>query len=190
VVFRIATMRDYVRVTPDEAGRRPLIEIATEQLKQKYEGKVIHNVGYVVLVYDVKVSKRGRVLFGDAATYHRAVFKALTYMPMEGEVVDGVVEDARDIGLFVRIGPIIGFVNKVHIMEDSVFFNREARAFVGEKTKRTVRVGDVVRARIVGVSFIVDRNTKQLALRVTMTMRGLGLGKHEWIAEAAARKRR
>ena len=183
-------MVDYVRVPSSEAGRRPLAEIAEEQLKQKYEGKVVHGVGYVVLVYDVEVSKRGRILFGDAATYHRARFKALAYLPLEGEVVDGVVEDARDIGIFVRIGPVVGFVNKVHIMEDSVFFNREAKAFVGEKTKRTVRVGDVVRARVVGVSYIVDRNTRQLALRVTMTMRGLGLGKHEWIAEAAAKKKK
>ncbi len=47
----------------------------------------------------------------------------------------------------------------------------------GKKSKLTIRVGDIVRGRIVVVG--IQRN----AIRVGITMRQAGLGKLEWIEE-------
>ena len=51
---------------------------------------------------------------------------------------------------------------------------------VGKESKRELRVGDKVRARVVTISLneISPRESK-----IGLTMRQPGLGKHEWIVE-------
>lgn len=181
--FRIVEAEDYVRVPPTEFGK-PLEDIALQQLRNKYEGKVLREVGYVVAVLSTKVGREGKIVFGDGGTYHKAVFTILAYMPLDGEVVEGVVENVREMGMLVRIGPILGFINKIHVMDDpNIFFDASTKSYIGERTKRKVTVGDVVRARITGVSFTTPREGTELLLRVTLTMRMPGLGKMEWIKE-------
>ncbi len=181
--FRLVEAEDYVRVPPTEFGK-PLEDIALSQLKSRYEGKVLREVGYIVAVLNVKVGREGKIVFGDGGTYHRAVFTMLAFMPLDGEVVEGVVENAREMGMLVRIGPILGFINKIHIMDDpNIFFDASTKSYIGERTKRRVSVGDVVRARITGVSFTTPREGTDLLTRVTLTMRSPGLGKLEWVKE-------
>lgn len=181
--FKIVEAEDYVRIPPTEFGK-PLEEIALTQLKNRYEGKVLREVGHVVAVLSVKVSREGKIVFGDGGTYHKAVFKLLAFMPLDGEVVEGVVENVREMGMLVRIGSVSGFINKIHVMDEpNVFFDATTKSYIGEKTKRRVSVGDVVRARITGLSFVTPREGFEFVLRVTMNMRMPGLGKLEWIKE-------
>jgi DNA-directed RNA polymerase subunit E' len=177
---------DYVRIPPSEFGK-PLEEIALAQLKSRYEGRVLREVGYIVAVLSAKVGREGKILFGDGGTYHKAVFTMLAYMPLDGEIVEGIVENVREMGMLVRIGPILGFINKIHVMDEpNIFFDASTKSFVGERTKRRVGVGDVVRARITGVSFTMPRESRDMLIRVTLTMRMPGLGKLEWIREKKA----
>ncbi|MFB6490598.1 MAG: DNA-directed RNA polymerase [Thermoproteus sp. AZ2] len=189
--FRIIEAEDYVRIAPIDFGK-PLEDVARAQLRARYEGRAFRDLGMVVAVVDVKVSRDGVIIFGDGATYHSATFTLLTYMPLDGEVVHGVVESAREVGVMVRAGPVLGFINKIHLMEEpNIFFDASSKSFIGERTKRKVSVGDLVRARITGISYVPQREGNDIALRITMTMRAPGLGKLEWIREkkaAAAKK--
>lgn len=184
--FRLVEAEDYVRIPPSEFGK-PLEEIALMQLRRRYEGRVLREVGYIVAVLSTKVGREGKIVFGDGGTYHKAVFTMLAYMPLDGEIVEGVVENVREMGMLVRIGPLLGFINKIHVMDEpNIFFDASTKSFVGERTKKRVGVGDVVRARITGVSFTTPREGTDLLLRVTLTMRMLGLGKLEWLRERKA----
>ncbi|MEM3326005.1 MAG: DNA-directed RNA polymerase, partial [Thermoproteus sp.] len=49
-------------------------------------------------------------------------------------------------------------------------------------------VGDLVRARITGVSYVAQKEGVDLSVRITMTMRGPGLGKLEWLKEKKGKK--
>ncbi|MEM4632173.1 MAG: DNA-directed RNA polymerase [Pyrobaculum sp.] len=187
--FRIVEAEDYVRVPPTDFDK-PLEDIALQQLRSKYEGRVLREVGYVVAVLSVKVGKEGKVVFGDGGTYHKAVFTILAYMPLDGEIIEGIVENVREMGMLVRIGPVLGFINKIHVMDDpNIFFDASTKSYIGERTKRKVSVGDVVRARITGVSFTTPREGTEMLLRVTLTMRMPGLGKLEWIREKKPAKK-
>jgi len=188
VPFKLIEAEDYVRIPPSEFGK-PLEDIALAQLKARYENRVIREVGYVVAVLSVKVRREGKIIFGDGGTYHKARFTLLAFVPLDGEVVEGVVENVREVGMLVRVGPVVGFINKIHVMDEpNIFFDASTKSYIGERTRRRVSVGDVVRARITGVSFTTPREGTDLLLRVTMTMRMPGLGKIEWVKEWAKEK--
>ncbi|MBP1449428.1 MAG: DNA-directed RNA polymerase [Thermoproteus sp.] len=186
--FRLIEAEDFVRVDPSEFGK-PLEDVARAQLRARYEGRAFRDLGFVIAVIDAKVSRDGHIIFGDGATYHKAVFTLLTYVPLDGEVVHGIVESAREVGVMVRIGPVLGFINRIHLMEEpNIFFDSSAKSFIGEKSKRKVAIGDLVRARVTGISYVAQKEGADLTLRITMTMRAPGLGKLEWIKEKKGKK--
>ena len=66
------------------------------------------------------------------------------------------------------------------VQDDHINTDVGNQRLVGKETKRELRVGDKVRARIVTISLneISPRESK-----IGLTMRQPGLGKHEWIIE-------
>ncbi|VVB81526.1 DNA-directed RNA polymerase subunit E' [uncultured archaeon] len=71
----------------------------------------------------------------------------------------------------------------IHIsqtMDDFVSFAKD-KTLSGRDSKRTLRVGDGCRARVIAVSFKDVTNPK-----IGLTMRQPGLGKLEWIAAEEA----
>ena len=174
--YRIYEVTDYVRIPPSRFGE-PLEVVAEEHLREKYEAKFDKDLGIIILVYDVKVSDLGIVLPGDGSTYHEARFKILSYIPVMHEVVEGVVRDARNIGLFVNIGPLDAFVHISQVMDsDDIEYNDALKAIVGDRNRRQVTVGDKVRGRITNISYQAAGPP-----RIAMTMRQPNLGKLEWI---------
>ena len=96
------------------------------------------------------------------------------------EVVEGVVDQITEYGAFVRFGPLDGLLHVSQVQDDHINTDVGNQRLVGKETKRELRVGDKVRARIVTISIneISPRESK-----IGLTMRQPGLGKHEWIAE-------
>jgi DNA-directed RNA polymerase subunit E' len=73
----------------------------------------------------------------------------------------------------------------IHIsqtMDDFVSFSKE-KVLSGKETKKTLKVGDSCRARIIAVSFKDVANPK-----LGLTMRQPGLGRLDWIKEETAEK--
>ncbi len=188
-VFRVITVEDYIRVPPS-VFNEPIDKIAYEQLRANYEGKVDRELGVFVAVFDVKVDKRGVIVYGDGATYHKVSFKALVFVPLINEIVEGDVVDVKEYGAHVRIGALTAFVHRSQVMDENVvLFDRQSSVFMGEKNRqKKVGRGDVVRARIVGVSYVSTANG--VRLNVSMTMRQPFLGKIEWIEEATKAKKK
>jgi len=67
-------------------------------------------------------------------------------------------------------------------MDDFVSFSKD-KTLAGKETKRTLKVNDICRARIIAVSFKDILNPK-----LGLTMRQQGLGKLDWIKEEAEEK--
>jgi DNA-directed RNA polymerase subunit E' len=102
-LFTIVEALEIVGISPSDFGK-PLERVVLENLKSRYEGAVDEELGYVILVIDAKVSKIGRLLPRDGATYHRCTFRLLSYIPEVNEVVLGEVVEITDFGCFVRVG--------------------------------------------------------------------------------------
>ena len=181
-MFYVYTVRDTVRVPPSKLSG-DLKKAVLEELKEVYEGTVDEDMGVIIAVTDVKEVGEGKIIWGDGGVYVDTVFDVLTFLPLLNEVVDGFITDITEFGAFARIGPLDGLIHVSQIMDDFVRYDPSVPAFIGKESNRTLRIGDMVRARIVTVALresIADT-------KVGLTMRQPGLGKWEWI-EAEKKK--
>ncbi|MFB0543198.1 MAG: DNA-directed RNA polymerase [Candidatus Bathyarchaeia archaeon] len=183
-MFQVISLKDTVRILPFNFGK-PLEEAALEDLKAKYEGLVNDELGYVIRVIGIAVNPMGHLIPGDGATHHSATFSILTFYPVLQEVVEGEVVEVADFGAFLRIGPIDALLHVSQLMDDFISYDEKQGVLTGKETGRTVRRGDVLRVRIVAVSFPSGRSTGKIGV----TARQPFLGKLEWIEEDVQRTR-
>ena len=178
-MYKIVTVEDTVRVPPNRFSE-PLNEVIIDVIRKNYVGLTDKDVGTVLVITEVKEVGVGRVIMGDGASYHDVTFEALVYKPELNEVVLGEVVEIVEFGAFVRLGPIDGLVHVSQVMDDFVGYDKKKGALYGKESKRSLKEGDKVRARIVSVS--LRRGAK--GGKIGLTMRQPGLGKLEWIEEA------
>ncbi|MGC8816976.1 MAG: DNA-directed RNA polymerase [Candidatus Hadarchaeum sp.] len=178
-MYKLLTIEDTVRVPPDRFSEK-LEDVVLDLLKKNYGGITDKDVGMVLVVTKVLDISVGKLIMGDGASYHNVTFEALVYKPEINEVVFGEIVEIVEFGAFIRLGPIDGLVHVSQVMNDFVGYDKKKGVLYGKESKRSVKEGDKVRARIVTVS--LKRGTK--AGKVGLTMRQPGLGKLEWIEEA------
>jgi len=179
-MYRIVTIRDTVRVPPKEFGKDLKITI-TNILRNMYECKWDNDIGFMLVIKDVKRIDVGRVIPGDGATYHDIDFEMLVYTPKVHEIVDGEIVEILEFGAFMRIGPIDGLVHVSQVTNDFINFDKKNRTLTGKETKNVLKEGDLSRARIITLS------SKMEMTKIGLTMRQPSLGKFDWI-EAEKRK--
>ncbi len=183
-MFRLLTVEDIVRIPPERFGN-PIDKVARDQIKMKYENIVDEQLGYVILVVDVDVEPTGKILPGDGSTYHKATFKLLTFYPEMHEVVEGEVVEVTDFGAFVRIGPEDALLHVSQIMDDFITYDEKHGVLAGKETRRSIGKGNLVRARIIAVSF----PRGGAGGKIGVTMRQPFLGRLEWIEDDVKRSR-
>ena len=175
-MFYKSEIKDHIRVPP------ALFELTREQavlkqIKSEYEGYISKDIGIVIDVQSIKEIKEGIVIPGDGASYYETVFELLTFKPELQEVVMGKIKDIADFGAFITLGPIDGMIHISQTMDDFVSFAKD-KVLTGKDSKRTLKVGDLCKARIIAVSFKDITNPK-----LGLTMRQPGLGRIDWIEE-------
>lgn len=180
VLYREYLVLDTVRVPPDKFGS-DLKEVVTELLRKTYEGKWDRDLGVVLAVTEVEEIGVGKIIPGDGATYHEVKFKLISFKPELQEVVEGEVVDVAEFGIFVRIGPMDALAHVSQIMEDYISYDRKQGVLIGKESRRSIKSGDRVRARIIAVSM-------KGKPKIGLTMKQPGLGKIEWIEEEVKKK--
>ncbi len=177
-MYKIVKAKGIVRIPPEYFGQ-PLQEVAMKVLRDEYQERVIKDIGLVLAVINAKVSEEGEIILGDGATYHEAEFEMLAFSPLIQEVVEGPIVQVTNIGAYVNLGPVDGFVHISQILDDQIHYDQIRGVLVGDKTKKSLQKGDVVRARIVSISSAGPGRM----MRIALTMRQPYLGKLDWIAE-------
>ncbi|MEM1569790.1 MAG: DNA-directed RNA polymerase [Candidatus Bathyarchaeia archaeon] len=177
-MFKLIDVEDVVRIPPEKFGK-PLKQVAEEELRSKYVALVDEELGYVIDILNVNVDPIGRIVSGDGATYHKATFTLLTFLPGLQEVVEGDVMDVQDFGAFVRIGPVDALLHKSQLMDDYITYDKHGESLIGKQTNRSLRKGDVVRVRIVAVSLPKGGGMGKIGVTAKQPF----LGKIEWIKE-------
>ncbi|TMI48423.1 DNA-directed RNA polymerase [Candidatus Bathyarchaeota archaeon] len=156
-MFRIVTVEDVVRIPPQKFGD-PIDDVAKEQIKLKYENYVDEALGYVILVTGVDVEGTGKILPGDGSTHHKAVFNLLTFFP----------ERPEDTLLHVS-----------QIMDHFITYDEKHGVLAGRESHRNLGKGNLVRGRIIAVSFPRGGSGGKIGI----TLRQPFLGRLEWIQE-------
>ena len=175
-MFYRVELRDHIRVPPNLFSL-PLEEAIIKRIKTKYNGFISKDLGIVVDVAGMKGIGEGVIIPGDGASYYDVSFELLTYKPEMQEVVNGKIKDIAEFGAFINIGPIDGMIHISQTMDDFVSFSKD-KTLTGKETKRTLKVGDICRARIIAISFKDTLNPK-----LGLTMRQQGLGRLDWVKE-------
>jgi DNA-directed RNA polymerase subunit E' len=182
-MYKIVTIRDTVRVPP-ERFEEPLKETVLDILRKSYEGVSDADVGVILAVMKVKEMGVGRIIMGDGASYYDTTFDALVYKPEVHEIVLGEVVEIVGFGAFVRLGPVDGLAHVSQVTDDYISYDRKKGVLTGKESRRTLKEGDRVRARVVTVS--MKRGAR--AGKIGLTMRQPELGKLEWIEEGHKEK--
>ena len=169
-------INDYVRVLP-KLFEMNVEEAITEQIKKQYEGYISNELGMVIDVSSIEKIGEGIIVPGDGAPFYDTTFTLLTFKPEMQEVINGKIKDITDFGAFITMGPIEGMIHFSQTMDDFVSFSKD-KVLIGKDTKKSLKVNDKCKARIIAVSYKDIANPK-----LGLTMRQKGLGRFDWIEE-------
>lgn len=169
-------LRDSVRVPPHMFGLDP-VKSMKEILDKEYVGRIDPDMGVIVAAIDVKDIGDSYLMPGDGGAYYDTTFTMLTYRPKLQEVVEGEFKEIAEFGAFISIGPLDGLVHVSQIMEDFVNYNEKEQQFNGKESKRNLKLGDRVRARVVTIS----KKSTLVDTKIGLTMRQPGLGALDWL---------
>jgi DNA-directed RNA polymerase subunit E' len=180
-MFYKLKLQDYVRVPPNLFGI-DIKDAITQRLKNKYEGFISKDLGLVIDISKIEEIKDGVIIPGDGASYYDTVFEVLSFKPELQEIVLGKIRDIADFGAFISLGPIDGMIHISQSMDDFVSFSKD-KVLLGKESKRSLKVNDECRARIIAISFKDLTNPK-----LGLTMRQPFLGRLDWIEEDMKKK--
>jgi len=176
-MYQIVTVEDEISVPPEKLNLE-LGESVKDSLEAKFEGSINTDIGVILAIIDVGEIEEGVVLPGDPSVHYPVKFKLLSWMPREHEIVEGEVVDITEFGAFIRCGALDGLVHISQVMDDYVSYDEKNSQLIGKQTRRILKEGDRIRARIISVSF---KEQSKLGL----TMRQPLLGSLKWLAEPA-----
>src|SRR3989344_7330266 len=150
-MFYQTEVQSFIRVSPVKFGV-PTPQAVLEELREQFENYVSKELGIVIGVSSILTIGDGIIVPGDGAAYYDTHFKLLTYKPEIHEIVLGEVTDITDFGAFLSLGPLDGMIHVSQTMDDFVSFSK-ANVLTGKETKRTLKIGDKCRARVIAVSY-------------------------------------
>lgn len=177
-MYKILAVEDTVRVPPKRFDE-DLKEVIVSEFENTVAGRIDKNIGIILVVTDVDRISEGKIIMGDGAIYYNAIFDILAYQPMINEVVEGTVTEITEFGAFVNFGPMDGLIHVSQVTEDFMSYDQKNSLLVGKETRKILKQGDKVRARIVTVSL----KGKFSDSKIGLTMRQPYLGKLEWLEE-------
>ncbi|MEM5793572.1 MAG: DNA-directed RNA polymerase [Candidatus Aenigmatarchaeota archaeon] len=176
-MYRLVKIKTKVKVPPKKFGLG-LEKSVKESLAESYEGKFDERYGMGLVITKITEIGEGKILPEDPSIHYPVVFEMLAYKPEQHEIVVGDVIDNTEFGAFVRIGPLDGLVHVSQLMNDYVSFDQKNSIFSGKESKRTLKEGDAVRAKIISVAMMPGKENK-----IGLTMRQPGLGALHWIED-------
>ncbi len=175
-MFYEVEVKSHIRVPP-VLFKMDTNKAILERLKTQFENFVSPEIGILIGVTSLINVGEGIIIPGDGAPYYDTTFKMIVFKPEMQELVSGRITEITDFGCFMNIGPIDGMIHVSQAMDDFVSFSK-SNILTGKETKRTLKVGDLCRARIIAVSYKDITNPK-----IGLTMRQASLGKEEWLQE-------
>jgi DNA-directed RNA polymerase subunit E' len=179
-MYQIVVVEDEIRVPPENLSMT-IEDALMRSIADKYESTIDNKIGVILTAINIEELGEGKVIPGDAGVYFPTKFSLLTWLPKEKEIVEGEVVDITEFGVFVRIGAIDGLVHISQIMDDFVSYDEKNSILFGKSTKKILKEGDKVRARVISVS-LKEEN------KVGLTMRQPFLGALHWLEKEATKE--
>ena len=174
-MYNLVTVRDTIRIPPRLFSASLEVSVL-KAIQAQYEGRIDKDTGVVITVLNPREIGDGKVILGDGAAYHDVVFDVLAFKPELHEMIRAKVIDLTEFGAFLRFGPVDGLIHVSQVTDDFMSYNSKVGILAGKTSKKTLKKGDEVTARIIAIS-MKDSVTES---KINLTMRQVGLGKEEW----------
>lgn len=168
-MFYEVELKGHIRVPPT-SFKMDVEDAVLEQLNNKFKDFISKDFGIVIAVSSIVSIGEGIIIPGDGAAYYDTIFKLYTFKPELQEIILGNISQIEDFGAFINLGPIDGMVHIGQTMDDFVSFSKSG-VLTGKQSKRTLKIGEDCRARIIAISFKELRSPK-----IGLTMRQWMLG--------------
>ncbi len=178
-----ASVEEKVRLPPKFLAMK-LSEAVTKMLREKYERRIIRDMGLVIAVENVGVSGDGTVIPGDGGIYYDATFDAITFMPHVNEVFNGEVKEVVEFGAFASIGPLDALIHISQIGNDKYSYDKKSKSLTTRKGS-SLKKGDRVTVKVSTVS--MRATTSDTKIGLTMRADGLGPEKEKRAEKAKAK---
>ena len=137
------------------------------------EGKCLGTDGFVVMIHHVDDNAigKGQIEQDTGSVKYRIKFRALVFRPFRNEVLDAIVFQATDFGVFARAGPLEIFITRKLMPEElRDGFDTVKECYIDHTENTEVKSGTRLRVKILGVKYQLDR------IEGTATMLGDFLG--------------
>jgi DNA-directed RNA polymerase subunit E' len=166
-------------VPPNRFGER-IDHVVLDIARNKYESSVHPDIGMIVAILGITSLLPGKIVPGDGSTYHEVILNCVSFRPLKGEIIEGEVAETIKFGIFIRIGCTDTLCHVSQISNDKFSLAKGKNILVGRETNRTLRLGEVVRARI------IQSSIDHVSMKIAVTMRGEWLGTRKWMEEDLA----
>ena len=126
--------------------------IIKEQLNNKLNNKRQDQLAHIVEYASTQSSERERaaeLAERDVHDYYKACYMA----DKVGQQFDGVVSGVTSFGIFVELeNTVEGLIRLANMRDDYYIYNQETYSIIGERSKKTFRIGDSVRIEVDNVN--------------------------------------
>ncbi|MFH1780263.1 MAG: DNA-directed RNA polymerase [Candidatus Micrarchaeota archaeon] len=167
-MYELVKCKQTVRVPPNLFGLK-LEDAALTILREKKERTIDKDLGVIISLQNAEITSNGKVLHGDGSAYFDVEYESLIFKPFVNEIITGEVTEIVEFGAFVRMGPIDGLVHVSQIANDFFSYDKKTSMLVGRESKKSVKRGDTVTAKVATVSLKDTVANSKIAL----TMRPL-----------------
>ena len=168
-MFYSVKIKDYVGINP-ELFEGELKESLKQQLIKDYSNKNDEKIGFVISIMNILNVDIGFKLPEDSARNYEVEFELLCMKFDINEVLVGKVSSITNFGGFINVGTIDGLIHQSQIMTEKTSINANGD-IEGEKSGLILKEGDIVKVKVVAISF---KNLNNIKLGLTMRQPGLG----------------
>jgi len=97
-MFVLVELSDNIRILPHLFDEE--VAAVTAEINKKYANKVLHNVGLVVCLFDIRSISDGLLFPADGSSHVKAVFRVVVFRPFIGEVLIGTIRASDPDGIY------------------------------------------------------------------------------------------
>ena len=172
-MFYNIKLKDYVALDSD-LFEEDLTEAIKKQILRDYMYKVTEDFGFIISVIEIEKIGEGFKLPEDSSRHYVVEFSVISFLPEIHEYIVGDISSITEFGAFVNLGVIEGLVHLTQTMNEQVSYSKTG-LIQSNKSNKSLKEKDIVKAKIVAISFKDLRNIK-----IGLTMRQPGLGNIVW----------
>mmetsp|Transcript_50353 Transcript_50353/g.119259 ORF Transcript_50353/g.119259 Transcript_50353/m.119259 type:complete len:185 (+) Transcript_50353:261-815(+) len=162
--FLVKKLTKNLAVDPKDYGPN-LTETIKRKLVAEVENTCSERHGFILKVFNIDVDRlEGKIMStgmnpGGTANF-TVPYDAIVFKPFRGEVLNGIVKQSAQQGLFVLCGPLQVFIAKTNLCDENnrLIWNPDNSppCWMSDDQRTIIKDGSHLRVRIIGVRMSPD----------------------------------